>query len=85
MTSSSDVRDIKEDKPALNDHKIINGTKYPVARWANTTRALLNRALVDVLWTPEKSGCYRLEAELQPSKDYAIGRGLARAAIAVSS
>ncbi len=74
--------DFDEEEVAAADHKIIAGTKHPIARWSTTTRVLFNRALVDATWTPQNAGYYSLEAEIQPSEDYVIGSAFAATTIA---
>ncbi len=78
-------QDLDEEDVAAIDHKIIAGTRHPIARWGTTTRVLSNQALVDATWTPPQPGYYALEAEIQPSEDYTIGSGFARSTIAVGS
>ncbi len=74
-----------EEEVAATDHKIIAGTKHPIARWSTTSRVFFNRALLDATWTPSQAGYYALEAEIQPSQDYQIGAGFAATTIAVAN
>ena len=71
---------IEEATVAAADHKTIDGTKYPTARWGKNTRVFFTRALVDATWTPQAAGYWQIEVEIQPSESYAVRAGEARAA-----
>ena len=62
----------KEDNVVAVDHKIVDGTKYPTARWGKNTRVFFTRALVDATWTPPDSGYWQIEVEIQSSDGYTI-------------
>jgi hypothetical protein len=69
----------KEEKVVSADHKIIDGTKYPTARWGKNTRVFFTRALADATWTPQVAGYWRIEVDIQPSNGYVIRPGLSKA------
>ena len=75
--------DLEEDTVISDDHKVIDGTKHPISRYVKRTRVLLNRALVDAVWTPDRAGYHRIEVELAPSDGYTIIEGLAEKTIPV--
>ena len=79
----TDVQWIKEEKVESELHKIVDGTKYPMARYETTSIVLFTRALVEATWKPKRSGHYQIEVELQPSEGYTIDQGLAKRAVPV--
>ena len=66
---------LEEETVASEVHKIVDGTKYPTARWGSNTRVLFTRALVDATWTPPAAGYWRIEVQIDPSDGYTIRFG----------
>jgi len=77
--------EIIEEKPASTSEKVLKGTKHPMMRFGKTSEVILERALVDASWTPDRSGDYRFEVELQPSDQYTILEGFAQRKISVAA
>jgi len=75
----------EDEAPASREHRMIDGTKHPIMVWGddNTTCIFLDRALVDASWTPQRSGYYAIEVEVQPSEDYTVLEGFAKKTIIV--
>jgi hypothetical protein len=75
----------EDEAPASREHRVIDGTKHPIMVWGddNTTCIFLDRALVDGSWTPQRSGYYAIEVEVQPSADYTVLEGFAKKTIIV--
>ena len=77
------MRIIEDKNPESIEYKVLDGTKYPVAHWYGKSKVLLNRALADLMWTPPKAGYYRIEVELQHSKQYTVLEGFAKRIVTV--
>ncbi len=72
------------DDAASRDHRVIDGTKHPIVGYTSDTDcAFLDRALLDATWTPQRSGYYAIEVEVQPSTDHTVLEGFAKKTIVV--
>ena len=65
----------QEETVVATDHKVVDGTKYPIARSGKDTRVFFTRALVDTTWTPKAAGYWKIEVQIEPSNKYAIRSG----------
>lgn len=57
------------------EETVLDGVRHQMWRFGRTKRVLVEQAIVDAQWTPEKIGRYNVEVEVQPSKQYTILQG----------